>query len=208
MILLSLDEFFVERLQMVKVNGEPITVYGPGDVRSFGKTSFVCYAVSRISGLCFDKEQYVYHQDVFTEAGEEITTTIPEEVPYGPWISEYGNTLTGPSAWTVSKFPIPVSIDYQVDVMASQLAHRDYLEIALLEALPYVFRAEVDGQHVHFHQDETPTIMDDLEVPLFRSVYRYTVNNIWIPRTSVMDVSSILLDGLTMGVEVDDSLEV
>ena len=207
MILSSLDEFIVDRLKLVKVNGESITVYGPGDVRSFGKTSFVCFAVSRISGLYFDKEQYVYHQDVFTEAGEEVITTVPEQAPYGPWIEEHGNTITGPSAWTVRKFPIPVRVDYQVDVLASQLGHRDYLELALIEALPYVFRAEIEGQQVHFLQDESPTILDDLEAPLFRSVYRYTVSNIWITRTSSMDISSITLEGLNVDMGTDDLLE-
>lgn len=207
MILASLDTFIVGRLQMVKVDSEPITVYGPGDVRSFGKTAFVCYAVSRISGLRFDREQYVYHQDVFTGSEEEVVIVIPEEAPFGPWINEHGNTITGPSSWTAKKFPIPVTIDYQIDVIATQIGHRDYLELALVEALPYVFRAEIEGQYVHFHQDESPTIMDELDIPLFRSVYRYTVSNIWVERTAIMDVASITFDGLTVDMETTDNLE-
>lgn len=207
MIVTAIDTYISNRLKKIKVNGASATVYGPGDVRDFGQTSIVCFAVSRVSGLQVDREEYVHWMDVFTPSVATQTTTIPDIGLYGPWIDVNGNTITGPTSWTAKKFPIPMTIDYQIDVLATKLTHRDLLEMALAEAMPYVLRATIEGQNIQFLEDEYPLVLDDLEAPLYRTAHRYSVSNIWIQRTPSQSVAPIELDGLTVEIEATDDLE-
>lgn len=207
MILTAIDTYISNRLKKIKVNGVAVTVYGPGDVRDFGRTSIVCFAISRISGLQVSRESYVHWMDVFTPSAASQTTTIPETGIYGPWIEEHGNTLTGPASWTARKFPIPTTVDYQIDVLATKITHRDLLEMALAEAMPYVLRATIEGQNIQFLEDEYPLVLDDLEAPLYRTAHRYTASNIWVSRTPSQSVGSIEFDGLTTEMEATNDLE-
>jgi len=196
MILASIDTFIVNRLKKIKVNNQDPTVYGPGDARAFGETVFPCFAVSRISPLYVDMAQYNHFTDVFVANDTNGRYVVPEEGIYRQWILDHGQIIGGTSSWTRRKMQIPVLIDYQIDVLATKIEHRDYLELGLVEALPAFYRATIEGQNVIFRKDGDPVLLDAVDTPLFRTAHRYEVSNIWLQRTPYFETSSIT--GITM----------
>jgi len=201
-ILTSLDTAIVNRLKKIRINNTEAVVYGPGDARNFGETVITCFAVSRISPLCVDMKMYNHFLDVFGRTGEETEFTVPNIGVYQKYIQEYGDTIAGYETWIRRKCPIPASIDYQVDVLATNLTHRDYMEIGMAEALPVFYRLTVEGQSILLLRDGDPVVMDDLDAPLFRGVHRYTATNIWLQRTGLAEYAPI--SELTTVIEAEE----
>jgi len=191
MILASIDTFIVNRLKKIKINNQNPVVYGPGDARAFGEAVFPCFAVSRVSPLQVDMAQYNHFIDVFVANDTDGRYVVPEEGIYQQWLLDHERIIGGASSWTRRKMQIPVSIDYQVDVLATKLEHRDYLELGLIEALPAFYRATIEGQNVIFRKDGDPVLLDAVDAPLFRAAYRYEASNIWLQRTPSFETSSI-----------------
>jgi hypothetical protein len=205
MILTSIDTHIVNRLKKIKVNSQNPTVFGPGDARTFGETTFPCFSVSRISPLQVDMERYNHFLDVFTADDTEGSYIVPDEGVYQEWIADNGQTIGGTTSWTRRKIQIPVFIDYQVDVLATTITHRDYLELGLVEALPAFYRATVEGQDIILRKDGDAILLDDVDAPLFRTAHRYNVSNIWLQRTPNFEDLSIT--DITMQQEAVEEIE-
>jgi hypothetical protein len=180
----AIDQFFVDRLVRITVDGTGLQAYAPGASRPKGKTALPCASVSLILGPYPDPKASRPHIDVFTPSQEERTIVIPAGQLGG---GEY----TGPAEWTWKKCPTPVEMIYQVDLETAEEAHMQALLLLILEALPVPYTAAINGQNVRILPEGTPTNLDELAKPLFRTAFRYLVTNVWIERLAGMTKPSI-----------------
>jgi hypothetical protein len=98
---------------------------------------------------------------------------------------------TGPASYRVEPVPIPVILTYQIGQHATTKAHAH----ALLRYSANIIRdghwPTINGQNPIFwhHQVEN---MDELANPSFLTLFRYRVEQVWLPALSFYEVSSIL----------------
>ena len=98
----AIDTHIVERLQKVKLNGVPITVYAPEEERPKGMTIPPCFGVQRYVPFRIDTKNVRSMLETF-----EVKTTAEVETNFN-YTSNIGytepadikETLTGTTEWT------------------------------------------------------------------------------------------------------------
>lgn len=182
----SVTSHLVTRLKKFKLGQATLNVYGPGATRDIGETQMPCIAISFNLPPQIDNELSMPHQDVFSPSVKQVNTPIPSDGNiYLDWIAENNEGLgviSGPETWTWAKYPTPIKLYYQLDLLASNLAHMNTMQELMLEAIPPAYQPTVNGYAILFEPYGDQSILDDLENPLFRTVYRYVVSNVWISR--------------------------
>jgi len=140
------------------------------------------------------------HQDVWTPSVEEQVFDIPTIGNiYAAYIDEHGPTITGPASWEWSKYPTPMIMRYQVDILSSIRSHVSAIELLMLEALPEKYTPTINNIPVSIILDGEPINLDELENPLFRSAFRYEITNVWVNRLVSNTVPSISRLELELG---------
>ena len=191
----------VNRLKRFKLGKATLNVYGPGAARDIGETQMPCIAVSYNLPPQIDEELAIPHQDVFVPSVTEVDTPVPVDGNiYQEWIDQNNDgssVISGPETWTWSRYPTPVKLYYQIDLLSSTLAHMTALQTLMFEAFPCGYEPTVDGFAIRFEPYGDQSILDDLENPLFRTVYRYVVSNVWIQRLTDHESVGITETGMT-----------
>lgn len=183
------DTHISTRLKRFKIGTSTVlNVYGPGATREIGETQMPCIAISHHMPPQIDNELSMPHHDVFTASIKMVDTPIPEDGNiYLDWIEENNDGLTtieGPEEYTWSRYPTPIKMFYQLDLLASNQTHMTAMQQLMFEAIPPGYAPTVNGYVIRFEPYGDQSNLDDLENPLFRTVYRYEVCNIWIDRLS------------------------
>jgi len=188
----AVESHVLERLGKIKKSSNAyVRVYGPGANRPKGITEYPSIAVQRWVQFDYDSPRARPYLDVFTPSAKTYKYTIPE------WFG--GGELEGPESWSWKKLPTPVFLTYQVDLLAEQQGHVDGLLLALFEAFPIPYRAEVDGGTILMLQVGDTINLNELEKPLFRTAIRYEISNIWVDRAKTFEVPGIQDIGLSWG---------
>lgn len=204
----SVTTYLVNRLKRFKLGLVTLNVYGPGAARDIGETQMPCIAVSFNLPPQIDNDLSMPHQDVFSPSADQVNTPVPSDGNiYRGWIAEHNEgleTITGPETWTWAKYPTPIRLFYQLDLLASNLAHMNAMQGLMLEAIPPAYSPTVNGYAVRFEPYGDQSILDDLENPLFRTVYRYVVTNVWVDRLT--EHTSAGITDATMTFEAADEL--
>jgi hypothetical protein len=186
----SVDQYLLDRLSLIKIDGESVTVYGFGPERPKGKTVPPCIALSKPLPFSMDLDRARPHLEVWDPSEETATINVPEVNVYAEFISQHGAEITGPESWDWSPFPTPIKLHYQVDLLAAEQESMAGLTLMLLAAIPPWHRPVIDDVQVIFEAEE-PVNLDELEKPLFRTAVRYTVHNVWVDRLETTMVKSI-----------------
>jgi hypothetical protein len=98
---------------------------------------------------------------------------------------------TGPATWTVKPHPLPIELHWQTDFLSADAAQNDaFLPIAL-NAVPHRHWVRINGTDLRFDAD-TPTNLDELEKPLFRTALTWWGGTLWVESLAQYEVSSIL----------------
>ena len=204
----SVTSHITDRLKKFKVGNKTLNVYSPGPARDIGETQMPCIAISFNLPPQIDDELAMPHQDVFTPSAKTVETSIPSDGNiYQNWITENNNGLDiieGPESWTWAKYPTPVKLYYQLDLLASNLAHMTVMQSLMFEAFPPGYEPTVSGYAIRFEPYGDQSILDDLENPLFRTVYRYVVSNAWIDRLT--ERTSVGITEIGMAFETTEEL--
>ena len=207
----SVTTHIVNRLKRFKLGQAILNVYGPGAARDIGETQMPCIAISHNLPPQIDEDLAIPHQDVFAPSVTQVNTPIPEDGNiYQEWIDENNDGLayiTGPSTWTWAKYPTPIKVYYQIDILTSTIVHMTKLQELMLEAFPPAYEPTVGGYAIRFEPYGDQSILDDLENPLFRTVYRYVVSNVWIGRLTTRTAIGIKEADMTFETvdEIDDN---
>ena len=205
----SVTTHITNRLKKFKVGNVILNVYGPGPARDIGETAMPCIAVSYHLPPQIDYDLAMPHQDVFSPSVTTVATSIPDDGQiYNDWITENNNgldTITGPESWTWSKYPTPVQLHYQLDLLASNLTHMTAMQTLMVEAFPPAYEPTINGYAVRFEPYGDQSILDDLENPLFRTVYRYVVSNVWIDRLT--ERTAVGITDATLDFETTDEID-
>ncbi len=196
----QVEAFFLARLAMIELDDVAIKIYGPGSFRDFGDTELPCIAVTQLIPPSIDHSLSMPHQDVWTPSVEEQVFDIPTTGNiYAAYIEEHGSTITGPASWEWSKYPTPMIMRYQVDILSSIRSHVSAVELLMLEALPEKYTPMINNIPVSIILDGEPINLDELENPLFRSAFRYEITNVWVNRLVSNTVPSISRIELELG---------
>lgn len=191
----SVDTHIVNRLKRMKLGATIINVYGPGAARDIGETQMPCIAVSHNLPPRIDYDLAMPHLEVFKASTTQQNVAVPEDgTIYLNWIEDENNgssIITGPASWTRRAYPTPVTLYYQLDLLASNLTHMTAMRQLMFEAFPPGYEPKIGDYYVRFMESGDQTILDDLENPLFRTVYRYEVCNVWIDRLTSYTTPSI-----------------
>jgi len=180
------DAYIILQLQRFKDKDTkiPVPVYGPGAARAKGKADFVRYEVRHFMPPQPDLTQTRPYLDDYQPSVAQATVIYPKA------FDQNGDPIqiTGPDSWTHRKWPLPHNLFYQIDAVATDQDEAYALYLGLAEALPIPFYFYVGSCAVKMiAASSNPAIMDEIEKPLFRSVYRYKVSNVWTQR-SISDV--------------------
>lgn len=187
-----IDDHIKNRLELIKLGGESIQVYEYEDFRDEGLNVLPCVAIER-QNVRWNQDKarpchYVY-EPASTASG--VSVTIPQELR-GPTASGITTetTVSGYSHYQQSPYPIPVEVDYQVDLYCSTKAHMDNLIFAFMQVLPLGYQAQIDGEWATI-VFSPPVNLSELEDHLFRHAIRFTVQDIWVDQLPTRTVPTI-----------------
>ena len=193
----DVDSHIVTRLKKFKIGSSTtLNVYGPGAARDIGETSMPCIAISHNLPPQIDDDLSLPHHDVFAASTRTVDTPIPEDGNiYLDWIEKNNDgsaTIEGPEEYTWARYPTPIKLHYQIDLLAATQAHMTTMQQLMLEAIPPGYAPTIKGYAVRFYPYGDQSILDDLENPLFRTAYRYVVENVWVSRLTQHIVPGIV----------------
>jgi hypothetical protein len=88
---------------------------------------------------------------------------------------------TGPASYSVTPYPVPVSLHYQVDVRTTTQEQMVALIPMVWDVFPPGHQAAISGHVVTFDHDETECL-DELAKPIFWTAFRWWVKDAWLAR--------------------------
>jgi len=174
----ALEAHILGRLARITLDGEPITVYGPGDDRTKGETVYPCGVLLYHILPYVDMPRTRPHIEVFTPSEEEQTILVPG-MGGAP-----GTEVTGPASWSWKPCPTPMIVPVQIELQATEKAQADRFVWAMNAALPPPYEVVIQDAGVQILPEGPPIRLDedDGSIPIFRFIQRYEASNVWVER--------------------------
>jgi hypothetical protein len=181
MILSDIDKHIEDRLVKIKIDGKPIKVYPHGEYRLKGGSEYPCFALERHGVYQMMENARPWCELVTANSG---TQTITVQANLG------GGELTGPISYTVTPYPTPIDIHYQIDIYATDRDHADYMLHYIYEALPIGYQPKIDNRYLLIVPLD-PVVLNELEHPLFRTSMRYRICDVYLDRIETRQATAI-----------------
>lgn len=180
----NIDAYIVNRLRLIKINGNPIKVFEYASIKDRGEFQFPCMSVSRLEvvGNPLDKR---FGIEVFEPSTEKQVVQI--------WDGTYHII---PKEYTARPFPTPVDVRYLVDAYSTNKEQHDAITELYLQAFYPGFQPHVEDQWPLFLNGK-PVSRDALYIPVFRTTYILVVTNLWLKRLenyTTKPMSSVIFD--------------
>lgn len=120
----------------------------------------------------------------------DVEHSAHEVLGLTPGVQSY-LTRTGPASYTVRKYPTPVILKYQTEILATKRDQYLGLMPLFVNALPDGHWPRVGGQAPHFEFVGGQNL-DGLDKPEWRTAFRYDVSQVWLDALTAYQVASIL----------------
>ena len=183
-IIPDVDEFIVNRLRLIAIDGVtlPVLPYEPARERDNNEYPFA--SVSRV-GFEEDKVRRRYG----------IETLVPKITKKTIQLAN-GNVRVVPTGYDVKQYPGVYILRYIIDTEAVIKEHADTLLVMMDQAFPFGFEPNISGQYLLF-DFTTPINKDVLHKPLFKVSYLFDVYGVHIEKLesyTVAPMSELLFD--------------
>lgn len=162
-IISQIDEFIVERLKLIEIDGASIPVLPYEPSRERGENEYPFASVTR-SGFFEEKERRRYGIEVFSPSTEKKVIQLAN-----------GNVRVVPDHYEVRDYPGIYTFRYIIDTEAVREDHADMLIILMKQAFPFGYEPYIDEQPLLFRFTE-PIYKDDLSRSLFKVSYLFDVS--------------------------------
>lgn len=173
-IVSDIDQFIVDRLSLIKIDGVPIPVLPYESSRNKGHMVYPCFTITRV-GFEEDRSRRRFGIDVVTPSNE--TKVV---------MTGSNTAVKMPVSFTVQPYPGIYSMRYILDAEAVVKEHADIMMIMMYQAFPFGFEPNISGQYVYFRFTK-PINKDELSKPLFKLSYLFDVDGVRIERLDTME---------------------
>ena len=162
-IISQIDEFIVNRLKLIEIDGSSIPVLPYEPSRDRGENEYPFASVTR-SGFYEEKSRRRFGIEVFRPSTQKKVIQLAN-----------GNVRVVPDHYEVRDYQGGYTFRYIIDTEAVKEDHADMLIILMKQAFPFGYEPYVDGQPLLFRFTE-PIYKDDLTRPLFKVSYLFDVS--------------------------------
>jgi hypothetical protein len=169
LIITDIDNFIVDRLEKIKFNQEPITVYSYKPSRDKGQLEFPSLSVLRLEhNVSVQNRRFGI---------DDFTPSVEKKVVQNPG----GGFAIVPDHFIRRPFPTPIDIKYAIDTFSTDKEQSDWLLYMMLQAFPPGYQPKISNQYPSFVMGK-PVNRDELAIPLFRTTYVIGVLCVWVER--------------------------
>jgi hypothetical protein len=182
----KLDWHVDNRLNAILFQGASITVCPYIPERDKGEVTYPSIAFKRLS-VAIDIARARPNVEIFVPSDAKGTVVVP------PSMGE-PSQISGPLSWTRKPYPTPVIVKYEIQTLATDKQHADYLTAMIFQAIPVGYQPEIDDQYgaqYPLFMYGKPINMDDLSLPEFRTAFIVTVSDVWLDRLEQFTHTSI-----------------
>lgn len=166
-IVTELDNFIVNRLKLIEIDGESIPVMPYEPSRERGHNEYPLASVTR-SGFYEEIERRRFGIEVFRPSTKKKVILLAN-----------GNARVVPDHYEVRPYPAIYTFRYIIDTESVREDHAAMLIILMKQAFPFGYEPTIDGQTLLFRFTE-PIYKDDLSRPLFKVSYLFDVSGVRI----------------------------
>jgi hypothetical protein len=191
-----IDEFIVDRLKLIAIDGVtlPVRPYEPSRERD--KNEYPFASVTRV-GIEEDKVRRRFGIEVITPKTTKKTIQLAN-----------GNVRVVPTGYDVRDYPGVYILRYIIDTEAVLKEHADTLLYMMDQAFPFGYEPSISGQYMLFDFTK-PINNDELHKPLFKMSYLFDVYGVAIEKLEyyeVVPMSELLFDTEPENVPTEDGL--
>lgn len=175
-IVADIDQFIVNRLSLIQVDGNPIPVLPYEPSRDKGHMIYPSATVTRV-GFNEDTTRRRFGIETFTPSVEKKTIQLAN-----------GNVRIVPDHYVANPYPGIFSLRYIIDIEAVVKEHSDMMLFMMCQAFPFGFEPNISGQYVYFRFTK-PINKDELYKPLFKLSYLFDVDGVRINRLESYNIA-------------------
>ena len=177
-IIPDVDEFIVNRLRLIAIDGVtlPVRPYEPARERDQNEYPFA--SVTRV-GLEEDKVRRRFGIETFTPKTTKKVIQLAN-----------GNVRVVPTGYDVRDYPGVYILRYIIDTEAVLKEHADTLLYMMDQAFPFGYEPSISGTYMLFDFTK-PISKDELHRPLFKMSYLFDVYGVPIEKLEYYEVAPI-----------------
>lgn len=185
-----IDEFIVDRLRLIAIDGVTLPVRPYEPARERDKNEYPFASVTRV-GFKEDKARRRFGIETFTPKTTKKTIQLAN-----------GNVRVVPTGYDVRQYPGIYILRYIIDTEAVIKEHADTLLYMMDQAFPFGFEPNISGEYLLFDFTE-PINKDELHKPLFKVSYLFDVYGVPIEKLESYEVTP--MSDLLFDKEIDNT---